>query len=41
MLHIILIRPARPGTLATRQPDLLLRNAGELVDTDPRDRTPT
>src|SRR5207248_10814398 len=35
---IVAIRPAGPGTLATRQPDLFFRNAGELVHRNPLDR---
>lgn len=32
---------SNPGALATREPDRLLRNAGELVHGDPLDRTTT
>ena len=35
MRYVVAIRPTRPGALATRQPDLLFRNVGELVHRNP------
>jgi hypothetical protein len=41
MRHVIVVGPACAGTLATRQPDLFFRDAGELVDTESLERSAT